>query len=60
MTRGKEWEKLFYIAALAKVQDKHVNDGLEHLLADKETDVVVNAAKTIAERGRDDRASSRR
>ena len=51
MTRGKEWEKLFYIAALAKVQDKRVNDGLEHLLADKETDVVVNAAKTIAERG---------
>ncbi|MBI5363699.1 MAG: HEAT repeat domain-containing protein [Planctomycetes bacterium] len=51
LTRGKEWEKLFYIAALAKVQDKRVSDGLEHLLADKEVDVVVNAAKTIAERG---------
>ena len=54
MTRGKEWEKLFYIAALAKVMDKRVADGLEHLLSDKETDVVVNAAKTIAARGQKD------
>lgn len=51
LTRGKEYDKLFYIAALAKVQDKRVADGLEHLLGDKDLDVVVNAAKTIAQRG---------
>ncbi|MBK7874970.1 MAG: HEAT repeat domain-containing protein [Planctomycetes bacterium] len=51
LARGKPYEKLFYVNAVEKLQDKRVADGLEHLLSDKETDVVIAATKAIAARG---------
>lgn len=48
--RGKPEEKLFLIQALKGLQEDKVSRGLEHLLLDKDTDVVVHACKAIAER----------
>jgi len=51
LTKGKEADKLFHIAATLHLKEKKVTDGLEQLLNDKEQDVVLNALKAIAERG---------
>lgn len=54
--RGKAEEKLFLIEAVKGIQDDKVSRGLEHLLLDKDTDVVVHACKAIAERKQKDSA----
>ena len=48
--KGKAGEKLFTIWACKGMQDERVDKALIKLLQDKENDVVVAAAKTLAER----------
>lgn len=48
--RASAQEKLFLIAATKKLPDDKVGKGLEHLLSDKEADVVVAACRALTER----------
>jgi hypothetical protein len=48
--RGSAQEKLFLIAATKSLPDEKVAKGLEHLLGDKEPDVIVAACRVLSER----------
>jgi hypothetical protein len=49
--KGKVFEKLFILRAVRKIDDDKLNKRIQKLLRDREADVRVAAAATLAERG---------
>ncbi len=54
--KGKNWEKLFSLRAARELEDPKLDKAIAKLLRDKDPEVRVQAARTLAARGRAEKA----